>query len=260
MSLVTELRQDQLNVKVAVDRDAMGKAAALDVSSRLRNLLNEQARVNMIFAAAPSQSEFLHYLKEAEGIEWSRVHAFHLDEYVGLTTGHPQSFGEFLRVNVFSQLPFGKVHYIEPSQDSESVLKQYGGLLRENPIDIACIGIGENGHLAFNDPHVADFSDPQNIKVVDLDSTCRQQQVNDGCFATIEDVPTHAYTVTIPTIMSARYIYCIVPAQSKAKAVQATVEGPISPSCPAAILRTHQRAMLYLDSDSASELTLTGRG
>lgn len=251
--VVREFFQDQLEVAICNDRKAMGSTAARDVGAVIRRLLETRKHVNMMFAAAPSQSEFLEELLQTEGIDWSRINGFHLDEYVGLEKTHPQRFAAFLGSHIFDKVPFGQVYYIgDTDLQGDGVVCRYSNLLKENPIDIACIGIGENGHIAFNDPHVADFVDPSNFKIVDLDEQCRTQQVNDGCFPNFDAVPTKAYTVTVPGIMSAQYIYCIVPSKSKSEAVKDALRGPIDTSCPASVLRSHQRAKLYLDREAAS--------
>ena len=253
MGVIKEFSKDQLAVTVCRDRKSMGSVAAAEVGARIRQLLANRQSLNMMFAAAPSQNEFLAELLQSEGIDWSRINGFHLDEYMGLDAARPQRFDRFLRTHVFDQASFKQVHYIDhASLSGDEVVERYSNLLKEYPIDIACIGIGENGHIAFNDPHVADFADPYNFKVVDLDDLCRTQQVNDGCFPTFDDVPPRAYTVTIPGIMAAQYIYCIVPAKNKSQAVKDTLLGPIDPRCPASVLRSHQRAKLYLDREAAS--------
>lgn len=251
--VVQEFYQDQLEVVVCRDREAMGSTAAAEVGALIKRLLEERTYINMMFAAAPSQSEFLEELLQMEGIDWARINGFHLDEYVGLEATRLEKFAHFLRKNVFEKQPFKKVYYIDAGTlEGEDIVERYSSLLREHPIDIACIGIGENGHIAFNDPPVADFVDTQNFKVVELDEDCRIQQVNDGCFPHFDDVPTKAYTVTVPGILSAQYIYCIVPSKSKSEAAKNTLLGPIATTCPASVLRTHQRTKLYLDRDSAS--------
>ena len=178
-----------------------------------------------------------------------------MDEYIGLAPDAPQGFGNFLRRELFSKVSFASVSYLDGTADDRAAeCRRYGELLAAAPVDIVCLGIGENGHIAFNDPHVADFNDPAAVKVVELDHTCRQQQVNDGCFAKLDDVPTHALTLTIPTLVAPKTVFCMVPAPTKAKAVQAAVEGPISETCPASILRRHDNASLWLDPDSAALL------
>ena len=233
----------------------MGVAAAADVKAAILRALEGKETINMIFAAAPSQNEVLANLASDKEIPWGRVNAFHMDEYIGLDKDAPQGFGNFLREHIFGIAPFKSVNYIRidaPGADAEC--ERYSALLREYPVDIVVLGIGENGHIAFNDPPFADFEDEKLVKSVKLDEVCRNQQVNDGCFASISDVPTHALTLTVPALMSGKELYCIVPAATKAKAVYATLNGEITPSCPASVLRTHKNATLYLDPDSASLL------
>ena len=244
----------KLPVRIYDTRRNMGEAAAADVAACIRELLAVKQEIYMIFAAAPSQNEFLAALAAAPGIEWGRIHALHMDEYVGLPADAPQGFGNFLRAAIFDKVPFASVDYIGTESDPEETCRRYAALLQGIQVDIVCMGIGENGHIAFNDPPVADFNDPLTIKKVALDETCRLQQVHDGCFARIEEVPRYAVTLTVPTMFRARYIFCIVPAPTKANAVRATVCGPISEQCPASILRTHEHAILYTDSDSAALL------
>lgn len=244
----------KLPVRIYDTRRNMGEAAAADVAACIRELLAVKQEIYMIFAAAPSQNEFLAALAAAPGIEWNRIHALHMDEYVGLPSDAPQGFGNFLRAAIFDKVPFASVDYIGTESDPEETCRRYAALLQGIQVDIVCMGIGENGHIAFNDPPVADFNDPLTIKKVALDETCRLQQVHDGCFARIEEVPRYAVTLTVPTMFRARYIFCIVPAPTKANAVRATVCGPISEQCPASILRTHEHAILYTDSDSAALL------
>lgn len=247
--------QDKLTVNIYPTRAAMGEAAARDIKAKIAELLVEKTTINMIFAAAPSQNEVLAALANDPDIAWNRVNAYHMDEYIGLAADAPQGFGNFLRAHLFGLAPFASVSYIDITATApEAEAERYGRLLRDNSPDIVVMGIGENGHIAFNDPPVADFADPRTVKPVELDSVCRQQQVNDGCFARIEDVPTHAITLTVPTLVSAPWLFCIVPALTKAKAVLATVEGPIGEHCPATVLRTRENAVLYLDPDSAALL------
>ncbi|MDR0271606.1 glucosamine-6-phosphate deaminase [Paenibacillus sp.] len=243
--------KDRLEVRQYATRDEMGRAAAEEAAAALRNKLAMQDHVRMVLAAAPSQSEFLHYLGEAEGVDWKRVTAFHMDEYIGLGPDAPQCFGIFLGTRFFMRVNLGKVHLIDSLADPGMECERYASLLQEAPIDMVCLGIGENGHLAFNDPPVADFQDPYTVKTVRLDDMCRQQQVHDGCFARLEDVPEYALTMTIPALLSAERLFCIVPGAAKRNAVLETLEGPLSPSCPASILRTHPDCRLYLDRDSS---------
>lgn len=244
----------KLQVKIYNTRTEMGKAAAADVIDQINQLLSKQSFVNIIFAAAPSQNEFLAALTES-AVEWNRVRAFHMDEYIGLNDEAPQRFGNFLYQHIFSKLPFSAFHYINGNAtDEEEECKRYAALLKKYPVDIVCMGIGENGHLAFNDPPVADFQDEQQVKVVELEEACRRQQVNDKCFSTIEEVPVKAITLTIPALLLAKYIYCMVPGPTKATAVYNTLNQEIIEQYPSTILRTHPKAILYLDEQSSSKL------
>ena len=249
------LKKDLLTVNIYDSRDEMGKAAGADIKACILALLEKKETINMIFAAAPSQNEVLASLAEDKEIPWNRVNAFHMDEYIGLSADAPQGFGNFLKAAIFGRAPFKSVNYINISAtDAEAECERYSKLLADNPTDIVVMGIGENGHIAFNDPPVADFNDSRKVKPVQLDEICRQQQVNDGCFATINDVPKTAITLTCPTLFSGDHLFCIVPAPTKAKAVKATVCGEIGEACPATILRRHNSAILYLDPDSSALL------
>ncbi len=246
---------DKLNVEIYENRTLMGGAAARDIQARITELLSQKQEINMIFAAAPSQNDVLKALVEDKEIEWNRVNAYHMDEYIGLDKDAPQGFGNFLKEHIFGLVPFKSVNYIDiTATDSEKEAERYGKLLDENPTDIVIMGIGENGHIAFNDPPVADFMDKKTVKPVKLDEVCRQQQVNDGCFESIDKVPTHAMTLTVPTLVRAPYLFCIVPASTKANAVYETLNGSIDEHCPASILRTHDNAKLYLDDQSSKLL------
>jgi glucosamine-6-phosphate deaminase len=241
-----------------MDRTAMGAAAAEYVAHRLRFLLPGVGRARVIFAAAASQSEFLDALATAPGIDWSRVTAFHLDEYVGLPLGDERSFGEWLERRVWSRVRPGTVEKIDggaagrddDGPDAES--ERYGRLLADGGIDLALIGIGENGHLAFNDPHVADFEDPRVVKPVEIDETSRNQQVRDGAFPSFDAVPRLALTVTMSTILASRAISVVVPGAQKATAVAAALTGPIATTCPASALRRHPDARMFVDTAAIS--------
>ena len=246
---------DRLAVQVYASRDDMGAAAAYDVARRMQNIYAQQEWVRVVFAAAPSQSEFLATLCTTEGLDWSRVEAFHMDEYLGLEAKAPQLFGSFLWARLFRRVKPGRVEYIDGNAaDGEAECERYGALLNERPVDIVCAGIGENGHMAFNDPHEADFEDPRTVKIVTLDDLCRMQQVHDGAFPTIDDVPKVALSMTMPALMSARWLYCVVPGPSKAEAVRRTLTGPISTACPVTVMRRHPNAVLYLDLEASARV------
>ena len=256
MSQIKEMKVDKLLVKSCSSREELGKTAAADAAAAIKKLLAEKDEINVIFAAAPSQNEFLEALKNDKSIDFTRINAFHMDEYIGLSADAPQGFGNFLRDRLFGLVPFKSVNYIDCSaKDPEAECERYSKLLRDNPSDIVCMGIGENGHIAFNDPPVADFNDPKLVKVVELDLVCRNQQVNDGCFATLDDVPTHALSLTVPALMKPAYVFCMVPAKTKAQAVYDTLNNKeINEKCPATILRKHDAATLYIEPDSAALL------
>ena len=246
--------KDKMSVKIFENRDLMGAAAAKDCADRIRALLKEKGEIRMIFAAAPSQNDMLLHLCEEEGIDWTRIHAFHMDEYIGLDPKAPQCFSNFLKAHIFDLKPFASVNLINAGADKDEEIARYAALLAEKPIDIVCMGIGENGHIAFNDPHVADFNDPALVKAVSLDEKCRQQQVNDGCFKHIDEVPKYAMTLTVPMLMNATYKFCVVPAPTKAWAVNETVNGAIGEACPATVMRKSENCILYCDADSAALL------
>lgn len=253
--MIKTIKTDKLDVKVFEGRLSMGNHAAQMVGKRIRQLLESQDYVNMIFAAAPSQNEFLAALSQEKNISWNRVNAFHMDEYIGLREDAPQSFGIFLKEQFFSKVPLWSVHYLNGNAaDIQAECIRYAGLLKKYPTDIVCMGIGENCHIAFNDPHVADFQDPDLVKVVNLDEACRQQQVNDGCFNRIEQVPSFALTLTVPALVNANYVYCMVPGPRKAQAVYYTLQEEISEQYPSTILRKHSNAILFIDKDSSRQL------
>ncbi len=247
MGLIKKFKKDLMNVEIFDTRAEMGAKAASDAEFIINSLLQEKESLNIVFAAAPSQNEVLEELCK-KNIDWTRINAFHMDEYIGLPIGAPQCFGEFLKRHIFERKPFKNVYYISEYTD------KYESLILKNHIDIVFMGIGENGHIAFNDPHVADFNDPKPIKEVELDEICRQQQVNDGCFESLDAVPKSAYTLTIPTLFGADHLICAVPASTKRDAVRRTVLGEISEECPATVLRKHKNATLYCDIDSGKDI------
>ena len=249
-----QYKKELLDIKVYDTRDEMGIHAAKEAADYIRELMKKQEVVNIVFAAAPSQNDFLLHLSK-EDVEWGRINAFHMDEYIGLAKDAPQGFGNYLAEHIFNLVPFKSVNYIyDETKTPEQICEDYEKLLNENPTDIIFMGVGENGHIAFNDPHVAFFDDPLGVKIVDLDQKCRNQQVNDGCFATIDEVPTHAITLSIPIMMKAARLFVIVPTALKAEAIGKIYNGEITQSCPASILRTHKAATLYTDIPGAKEI------
>ncbi len=249
-----EFTADALRVRVYRTRAGMGAAAAADIEAAVLEVLAEKDFCNMIFAAAPSQNEVLAGLAGSKTIDWARIRAFHMDEYLGLSPDAPQGFANFLRRALFDRVPLGEVRCLDCAAEPEAECRRYAALLAEYPPDITVMGIGENGHIAFNDPHEARFDDPAAVKAVTLDEVCRMQQVHDGCFPRLSDVPRMALTLTVPALTAAKRVFCVVPAASKARAVRDTVTGPVSEACPASVLRHHENAVLYLDADSASLL------
>lgn len=241
-------------VKVFATRDALGKAAAHDIAERINAVIAQKGEATVVFAAAPSQNEMLAHLCE-EDVDWTKVRAMHQDEYIGLPADAAPGFGNFLRRAIFDRKPFKEIFFIQGiSDDPKETCRVYTELLEKYPPDLILLGIGENGHLAFNDPSVADFHDPKLVKIVDLDDVCRMQQVNDGCFAAFDDVPKQAITLTMSLILKTPQGIACVPGSLKANAVRAALHDEISEKCPATALRLHKDAVLYLDNDSASKL------
>jgi glucosamine-6-phosphate deaminase len=240
-----------MKVFVLESRAELGGVAARDIGDALRSGLHEKPHLRMILAAAPSQSEMLAALVREPGIEWQRVTAFHMDEYLDLPEDAPQRFGRWLERAFFDRVPLGKANLICPGIDPEAACRAYASLLAEAPIDVVLLGIGTNGHLAFNDPP-ADLNDPLAVKIVELDQMCREQQVLDGCFAALDDVPRRAITLTVPTLLGGCELFCCVPGRHKSAAVGAMMMSPISAACPATALRTHPKCNIYLDRESSS--------
>lgn len=241
---------DALVIKSFSEREDMAHAAARDIADCLTRALEKKPQVRIIFAAAPSQADTLAALFAHHGVDWGRVTAFHMDEYVGLPQGAPERFSQWLDAHVFSKAAFGEVITILPEPNLDAVVAAYARRLDEAPIDVVILGVGVNGHLAFNDPPVADFTDLQDVKVVELDDICRRQQVDDKCFAAFDDVPTHAVTLTIPRLLRADALFCIVPGAEKRGAVNDMLHGPVETVCPASILREQSHCTLYLDKES----------
>ena len=231
---------------------AAGVAAAI-----LRGAIAARGRARMVVSTGNSQLDFIDTLVRARDLDWTAVEALHLDEYAGMAPTHPASFRLWLKTRLADRVPLRAMHYVNgDAPDLEAECRRYGALLAEAPIDAGFIGIGENGHIGFNDPPVADFNDPLPMKIVRLDDACRLQQVGEGHFDGISAVPERALSLTCPTIVGMTNLICCVPELRKAKAVRDAIEGPISTACPASILRTHPRAQLYLDLESASLLVL----
>ena len=234
-----------LNIKIFDDRKKMGKAAAEYAAKCINKCIMTKGTARVIFASAPSQDEMLYYLAK-ENIDWSKVVGFHMDEYCGLEEGSPQLFSEYIKKHLFDKVPI-KQYYLLQAWEYEKEVERYGRLLEEDPIDVCCMGIGENGHIAFNDPQYADFKDKQSVKIVELDEVCRQQQVHDGCFETIEDVPKTAVTITIPMLVSAEYICCTVPGINKYHILKNVIDTDMTEEIPATILKSHQNCLIFTD-------------
>ncbi len=239
---------------ITTDSKEMGRIAAERAAADLRNAISERGRANIVVATGASQFEVLGELVQQPDIDWSKVHGFHLDEYIGLSIEHPASFCRYLRERFVDHVPLAEFHYLRGDADPQETVARVGALLKESPIDVAMVGIGENGHLAFNDPP-ADFATEEPYLIVELDEPCRQQQVGEGWFAGLEDVPTHAISMSVRQIMNSAKIYCSVPDQRKADAVRRTLEDEISPQIPASILRQHDGATLIIDEAAASQLS-----
>lgn len=237
------------------NKQILGETAAASGAATIREAIQSRGAANIIVATGASQFEVLAALVKEPGIAWNTVTAFHLDEYVGVPLTHPASFRKYLRERFVSRLPLplAAFHYVDGEGDPLAECGRLGEIIARHPIDLAFVGIGENGHLAFNDPP-ADFETEAPYLVVDLDEDCRRQQMGEGWFASLEEVPRQAISMSIRQIMKSRHIICSVPDGRKAKAVKACVEGPVSPRAPASILREHPNATVYLDADSASLL------
>jgi glucosamine-6-phosphate deaminase len=245
---------DRLHVEVHPDPAALARHAAADVASLLRETVRERGSANAMFATGNSQLAFVDVLVVAPEVPWPHVTVFHMDEYVGAGPDHPAGFQRWIRERISDRVAPAAAHYLDGLADPEAECARYEQLLRSHPIDVCVLGIGENGHLAFNDPPVADFDDPLDVKVVELDEASRRQQVGEGHFPSLDDVPQLAMTATIPALLRARRVLAIVPEARKAEPVRLALEGPISTSCPASVLRTRDNVTLHLDVSSASKL------
>ncbi|MBN1350958.1 glucosamine-6-phosphate deaminase [candidate division KSB1 bacterium] len=248
----SEFKVEKLTVKIFDNRQQMGQAAARDVAQQMKNMIGEKGEINMIFAAAASQLDFFESLKRLPGIRWQSVTAFQMDEYIGLPSDSSLRLSQFLTQKLMSAVDFKKTYFLNGNAENlQAECQRYGDLLRAHPVDITCMGIGESGHIAFNDPAYADFNDPHLVKIVEPDEISRHQQVRDGYFSALAEMPIQAFTLTIPALMSAKWISCVVPGKHKARAVKAALKNKISAECPATILRTHDNAVLFLDRESA---------
>jgi glucosamine-6-phosphate deaminase len=248
-----------MQVNTYIDRSTMSLAAATHAAGILRSTIREQGGARIVAATGTSQFEFLDALTAARGIDWTRVEMFHLDEYVGLAIDHPASFRKYLLERLIRKTGMTRYHLLDAEHDAARTADRVGEEVARAPIDVAFVGIGENGHLAFNDPP-ADFATEQPYLIVTLDAACRRQQVGEGWFASIDEVPTHAISMSVRQILQSREIICIVPDARKAPAVKACIDGDVSPMAPASILQTHANATVYLDPESASLLTTASRG
>ncbi|NLO03628.1 MAG: glucosamine-6-phosphate deaminase [Bacteroidales bacterium] len=249
---IKSFKKDNLKVKVYNETEEMGIAAANFVADQLKAVIAEKGSANLILATGASQYAFIQNFQKLD-VDWKKITVFHLDEYKGLPETHPASFRKYLKERILDIVKPKEVHYLEgDAADIDAEIKRYEDLLKSHPVDVACIGIGENGHIAFNDPPVADFNDPHLVKVVELDDDCRTQQLGEGWFPTFDDVPTHALSLTITAIMNCKTISCVVPDERKAQAVYNTLNQEISTACPATILRKHPDTVLFLDKASAS--------
>ncbi len=254
---IIRFQANQLNVEIHPDSESAGRAAAEAASGILAEQTANRHIVGVIFATGASQLDILNALVGRRDIPWSKINGFHLDEYVGIDENHPASFRRYLRENLTSRVSMHAFSEIDGNaQDLDRLCQLYASRLREADPQLCLLGIGENGHLAFNDPGEADFHDPQGMKVVNLDEACREQQVAEGWFGTLEEVPERALTLTIPTIFRIPRLILTVPGERKAQIVRRALHDSISEDCPATILRTHPNAKLFLDVESAAELDL----
>jgi len=245
-------------IKIYEDRTSLGRAAADQAAVSLRKAIHEHASARIIAATGASQFEFLDALTAMPDIEWPRVEMFHLDEYIGLPVSHPASFRKYLRERLINRTGISKYHFLDGEGDVASVVRKVSAELTAAPIDIAFVGIGENGHLAFNDPP-ADFQTEEPYLMVDLDEPCRRQQVGEGWFKDLSEVPKRAISMSVRQILKAKEILCVVPDARKAQAVKSCFEGDVSPMAPASILRTHPNTAVFLDQYSAALLSLEKR-
>lgn len=243
-----------MKIIVCDDPESLGRMAACAGADLIRKAIAQRGEATIIVATGASQFEMLKALVAAPNVDWSRVTGFHLDEYLGMPADHPASFCRYLKERFVDRVPLRAFHYVSGiAADPAAECARVGNLIRQHPVDVAFIGIGENGHLAFNDPP-ADFETPEPYLVVQLDEACRRQQSGEGWFATLADVPTRAISMSIPQILMSRHIICSVPDARKAQAVARSVQGPVTPDVPASVLQKHAQTELFLDRASASQL------
>ena len=252
---LTRFHVDALSVEVHASKLDLGRAAADHAATFIRSAVDLQGRARIIIGTGPSQNEVIGALTARPDLDWGAIEVFHMDEYVGLPASHPASFRRWLKEHVADVVRPGAVHYLRgDAADIEEEQRRYAVLLEQAPVDISFLGFGENGHIAFNDPHVADFHDPVLVKQVVMDERCRMQQVNEGHFPNLGAVPPQALTLTCPALLAAEHLISSVPDRRKAEAVRNALEGPITPACPASVVRTHRDAWLFLEPESASLL------
>lgn len=255
-STIQEFMVGPLSVKVLRDKEAVGKEAALHAIPLIQEAIRRKGIARIVFSAANSQLDLAANLTSLPGIDWSKVEVFHVDEWVGVTDSHPASFRKWVKNNVVDRVHPAKVHYLAgDAKDLAAECQRYSDLLASSPIDVSFLGFGENGHIGFNDPHEANFADPKRVRSVTLDERCRMQQLNEGHWSSFEDMPTLGVTLTCPALIDAAHVICCVPELRKAEAVRNALRNPVSTACPGSFIRTHPRANLYLDFESASLLT-----
>lgn len=253
--MIRRFEAGKAQVTIHASAGAMCEAVAAEVAGVLAEAVAARGRARVIIGTGPSQAGFIAALVERGEVDWSRVEVFHMDEYLGMSSAHPASFRRWLRDHLTDHVHPGQVHELAgDAADTADEAERYAALLNAAPIDLSCVGFGENGHLAFNDPHVADFADPSTVKLVALDDRCRLQQVGEGHFSTLAESPAQALTVTLPALMRAGTVVACVPDLRKADAVRAALEGPIARTCPASLIRTHPHAFVHLDPEAASLL------
>ena len=253
-NLVRTVKANKMTVAIYDSRASMGSAAAIDAAAKLREFLAAKEEVNILFPCAVSQFEFFDALFSQHGIEWERVNCFVMDEYLGVSIDSPARLANFAQKHIFSKVPFKNGFAMDGANpDFEAACRAYAELLEKHPLDISCLGVGENGHLAYNEPGIADFNDPKLVKVVEIDPASRVQAVRDGTFASAEDCVQYAMTITVPPMVNAAYISAVVPGPQKAKAIYKTVHDAVSTDCPSTILRSYE-CVLYTDMDGGAKV------